>query len=464
MRGPDAAVFLQDLVTNDVESIKPGEAMFAGLLTPQGKILCDFLIYMREPQSYWLDCMRDQAEAIAKRLSMYKLRAKAEIADRSAELAVGAAWGETPGEGDGAFLASYDDPRYAPLGARFVIASSASEPPSLAAAATSATAYHSHRISLAVPQGGLDYAYGDAFPHEACFDELHGVDFDKGCYVGQEVVSRMHHRGLAKTRIAAIEASAPLDAVGAEIRAGEFPVGTLGSTDGTQRHSVASPRPGRRSDPPRYSLARGRNGHHRADAALGQLFRALREGRDLIVTRCGWVSEEPIYVAYHDEEWGVPNGDSRALFEKVILEGFQAGLSWITILRKREHFRRVFDNFEAQTRSRATGREKKAALLADPGIIRNRLKVDAAIDNARAYLALSEKQSLASLLLGFCRWQADPEPVHRSVRGAAGNASQPRHLKGAEGARIPLRRSDDDLCDDAVRRDRQRPHDKLSPA
>ena len=119
VRGPDAAVFLQDLVTNDVESIKPGGAMFAGLLTPQGKILCDFLIYMGDPQSYWLDCLRDQAEVVATRLSMYKLRAKAEIVDRSVELAIGAAWGGTRGEGNGAFLASYDDPRYA-LGARFV--------------------------------------------------------------------------------------------------------------------------------------------------------------------------------------------------------------------------------------------------------------------------------------------------------------------------------------------------------
>ncbi len=123
-------------------------------------------------------------------------------------------------------------------------------------------------------------------------------------------------------------------------------------------------------------------------------------------TRCGWVSEEPIYVTYHDEEWGVPNGDSRALFEKIILEGFQAGLSWITILRKREHFRRVFDNFDAQ-KIASYGEKKKAALLGDPGIIRNRLKVDAAIANAQAYLALSEKQSLASFFWDF----VDGKPI-----------------------------------------------------
>jgi DNA-3-methyladenine glycosylase I len=123
-------------------------------------------------------------------------------------------------------------------------------------------------------------------------------------------------------------------------------------------------------------------------------------------TRCGWVSGEPIYIAYHDTEWGVPNGDSRALFEKIILEGFQSGLSWITILRKREHFRRVFDNFDAEKIARYDDK-KKAALLADAGIIRNRLKVDAAITNAQAYLALSEKQSLAALLWDF----VDGKPV-----------------------------------------------------
>jgi folate-binding protein YgfZ len=252
VRGPDAAVFLQDLVTNDVESIKPGEAMFAGLLTPQGKILCDFLIHMRDPETYWLDCMRDQAEIIGKRLSMYRLRAKVEIADRSGDLAVGAAWGDKPPEGDGTFLALYADPRYAPLGKRFVMAATVSEPASLAAATGSETAYNSHRVALAVPQGGLDYAYGEAFPHEACYDELHGVDFDKGCYVGQEVVSRMHHRGTAKTRIAAIEASAPLDVGGAEIRAGEFPVGTLGSMDGT--HGIAMLRLDRLEEAARHGI------------------------------------------------------------------------------------------------------------------------------------------------------------------------------------------------------------------
>ena len=130
--------------------------------------------------------------------------------------------------------------------------------------------------------------------------------------------------------------------------------------------------------------------------------------------RCAWVSQEPIYIAYHDAEWGVPNGDSRALFEKLILEGFQAGLSWITILRKREHFRRVFDGFDAE-KIAGYGPEKVASLLADPGIVRNRLKVEAAIDNARAYLKLSERQRLSAFLWDF----VDGKPMRNSIASHA---------------------------------------------
>ena len=101
--------------------------------------------------------------------------------------------------------------------------------------------------------------------------------------------------------------------------------------------------------------------------------------------RCAWAGDDPLYAAYHDREWGVPVHDDRLLFEFLILEGAQAGLSWITILRKREHYRRVFDDFDAQRIARYDT-DKVASLLADPGIVRNRLKVAAAIANARAFL------------------------------------------------------------------------------
>ncbi|MEM6455445.1 MAG: DNA-3-methyladenine glycosylase I [Acidobacteriota bacterium] len=105
--------------------------------------------------------------------------------------------------------------------------------------------------------------------------------------------------------------------------------------------------------------------------------------------RCAWVSDDPLYIAYHDEEWGVPVHDDRTLFEFLILEGAQAGLSWITILRKRAHYRAVYDNFDPARVARYDD-AKRAALLADPGIVRNRLKVDASITNARAFLDVQD--------------------------------------------------------------------------
>ena len=106
-------------------------------------------------------------------------------------------------------------------------------------------------------------------------------------------------------------------------------------------------------------------------------------------TRCGWVNDDPLYVAYHDEEWGVPVRDDRLLFEMLVLDGAQAGLSWYTILKKRDAYRRAFDGFDPERIARY-GEEKIASLLQDPGIVRNRLKVQAAIGNARAWIDLRE--------------------------------------------------------------------------
>jgi DNA-3-methyladenine glycosylase I len=106
--------------------------------------------------------------------------------------------------------------------------------------------------------------------------------------------------------------------------------------------------------------------------------------------RCGWTTTDPLYLAYHDEEWGVPVHDERRLFEMLILEGAQAGLSWITILRRREGYRRAFDGFDPEVVARY-GPKKIASLLEDPGIIRNRAKIDAAVANAKALLALREE-------------------------------------------------------------------------
>ena len=117
--------------------------------------------------------------------------------------------------------------------------------------------------------------------------------------------------------------------------------------------------------------------------------------------RCFWAGQDPLYVAYHDDEWGVPEYDDRALYEKLVLDGFQAGLAWITILRKRENFRRAFDGFDPQKIARYTPK-KIEALMQDAGIVRNRMKVEGAVKSARAYLDVMEKgPGFAKLLWGF---------------------------------------------------------------
>ena len=116
--------------------------------------------------------------------------------------------------------------------------------------------------------------------------------------------------------------------------------------------------------------------------------------------RCPWGGiADPLYARYHDEEWGVPKTDDQAMFEKLVLEGFQAGLSWLTILRKRDNFRKAFHGFDAKRIARY-GAKDIARLMADPGIVRNRMKVEATIDNARALLKLQERTGLATFLWG----------------------------------------------------------------
>jgi DNA-3-methyladenine glycosylase I len=127
--------------------------------------------------------------------------------------------------------------------------------------------------------------------------------------------------------------------------------------------------------------------------------------------RCFWPGTDPLYVTYHDTDWGVPERDSRALFEKLLLDGFQAGLSWITILRKRDNFRRAFDGFEPRLIARYD-EKKLGSLMEDAGIIRNRAKIAGSVLSARAYLELSEKQSFSDFLWEF----VDGKPVQNAWR------------------------------------------------
>ncbi|MDB5596678.1 MAG: hypothetical protein JWM36_3639 [Hyphomicrobiales bacterium] len=227
--GEDARSFLQGLVTCNVETISPDAAGFGALLSPQGKILFDFLI-VEEKGAFLLDTPLALVPDLIKRLSLYKLRAKIAIenlstpADPAAEpMGILALWDGEPGEG-----LVFDDPRHADLGRRsFLPANEA-----LSRASGTSADYEAHRILCGVPKGGVDFPFGETFPHDADMDLIHGVDFKKGCYIGQEVVSRVEHRGTSRKRIVPVRLRGMAPPVGTEIRAEGTVVGTMGSSAG----------------------------------------------------------------------------------------------------------------------------------------------------------------------------------------------------------------------------------------
>jgi folate-binding protein YgfZ len=229
--GGEARQFLNGLVTADVTTITPAAPRFAALLTPQGKIIADFIIAEAEPEDgggFFLDCPRALAGAIAQKLGFYKLRAKIAVEDLSETLGVLAVW---PGAARTEYGLCYPDPRLPGLPARVILPAhlAAQAAADLGAALVSADLYEAQRIALGIPRGGLDFIYGDAFPHEADMDQLGGVDFGKGCYVGQEVVSRTEHRGTARTRIVGIACEHGAPEPGTAVMAADKTVGTMGS-------------------------------------------------------------------------------------------------------------------------------------------------------------------------------------------------------------------------------------------
>lgn len=223
LSGEDARTFLNGLVSADVEKLAPGEARFAALLTPQGKIVADFLV-LATGDGLLLDAPKSLTEPFAKKLGFYKLRAKVTVENLSDGHDVAAMWDGAPPQHSGLFA----DPRDARLGHRSIA------PRGEIQADTGEAEYDAHRIALGIPEGGADFAYNDAFPHESNMDRLHGVDFGKGCYVGQEVVSRMQHRGTARTRIVRVVFDGDAPPQGALIVAGDKNVGTMGSSSGAR--------------------------------------------------------------------------------------------------------------------------------------------------------------------------------------------------------------------------------------
>ena len=234
--GADARTFLNGLLTTDIAKVTPEQARFGALLTPQGKIIVDCIVIEATAEDgggFFLDCPRALAPQLLEKLKFYKLRAKAICEDLSETLGVMAVW---DGGGATEYGLVYADPRLPALGQRVML------PPHLAKEAAAdlsaelmeAQAYEAHRIALGVPRGGLDFIYGDAFPHETDMDQLAGVDFEKGCYVGQEVVSRMEHRGTARSRIVPIAAEGFAPDAGVPVMAGDKQVGITGSHAGNR--------------------------------------------------------------------------------------------------------------------------------------------------------------------------------------------------------------------------------------
>ena len=191
--GEDSEHFLENLVTCRIEGLAAGDAAFGGLLSPQGKVLFDFFVIVTG-EAYLIDLDQSLAEEFVKRMRFYKLRAKVEIEPAAGNDGVVAGWGDRPEGLDGVTIT---DPRLPEMGWRTYGDNSAIE---------AGNQYRAHRIDTGMPAGGEDFEYGDGFPHDCLMDQFGGVDFKKGCYVGQEVVSRMQHRGTARKRIVKISA------------------------------------------------------------------------------------------------------------------------------------------------------------------------------------------------------------------------------------------------------------------
>jgi hypothetical protein len=219
--GPEAREFLQGLITNDIEKVSPANAIYAALLTPQGKILFDFLIAEGEG-ALLLDCATASRDALAKRLAMYRLRAKVTIEPRDQLAVLVGLTGRPALRG-----ITFGDPRHPGLGTRS-IGARAEMPKDVATSAD----YLKHRLDLGIPEGA-DFGSDKIFALDGDLDELHAVSFEKGCYVGQELTARMKHRGTARKRLMPICADAALPQSGT-LKAGSRDIGEIASRYGTR--------------------------------------------------------------------------------------------------------------------------------------------------------------------------------------------------------------------------------------
>ncbi|HEX5997965.1 MAG TPA: folate-binding protein [Hyphomicrobiaceae bacterium] len=234
--GQDAEKFLNGSITGDLKVLARQAAVHSALLTTQGKLIFEFFALKDPRGGFLLETARELADDLVKRFKVFMLRAKVEVANVSDAYEVAALWGGNPPANDKRIV--YADPRLPELGARML----AAHPPGFAAepgdvegeaAWVAAEAYHAHRVALGVPEAGKDFPIGDTYPHEADLDQLNGVSFAKGCFIGQEIVARMKHKGTVRKRVVPVEAVAPLKS-GAPIMIGEVEIGSIGSVAGTR--------------------------------------------------------------------------------------------------------------------------------------------------------------------------------------------------------------------------------------
>jgi tRNA-modifying protein YgfZ len=224
--GPDAVHFLHNLVTTDIEGLAVNEIRPGALLTPQGKILFDFLT-SREGDGFRVECRSDIATDFAKRLKFYRLRAKVEI-ELEEQALVTVRFGSDSSRSESDSSAKWLSDRRFAADANVYRSYSTGD-----LAADDHHAYDKLRLENGVAEGGVDYEFGDAFPHDINLDQTHGISFSKGCYVGQEVVSRMQHRGTARRRIVMAQSNQAL-AERAAVTAAGRPIGALGTAVGSR--------------------------------------------------------------------------------------------------------------------------------------------------------------------------------------------------------------------------------------
>jgi folate-binding protein YgfZ len=218
--GADASDFLQGMITNDMKLLEQQAAIYAALLTPQGKVISTFFVVKNPDGGFWLDCPAGAADVLAKRLTMFRLRADVQFENISESLQIGLCDQEAGG-------VCFADPRQPALGFRCLVSAKTK-------LAVAATEFSEFRFLHMIPEQDLDYGSGEVFPADINMDLQNGIAWRKGCYVGQEVVSRMKRRGSVRKRIGLARFEGPAPAAGTDIFAGKAKIGSLCGTQGNQ--------------------------------------------------------------------------------------------------------------------------------------------------------------------------------------------------------------------------------------